>query len=175
MANLVTAMGTMDTVMVVSDTSGFTVNGGVILIDSEQIKYTTATDRELIGLTRGYHGTTAATHTVGTSLTVVESAPFVPVVHILEAEAMSWPSVLLTDPSAVPSALVIDMNEMIMVTMTSGGTNQTWTLPLISSPTARLLVVGHASASAKTLTVNTVSITAGTSHTFVWSGTEWLA
>lgn len=40
-------------------------NGGVVLIESEKIKYTSCTDTQLLGCTRGYAGTTAAVHTAG--------------------------------------------------------------------------------------------------------------
>lgn len=46
---------------------------GVVLIESEQVRYTNTTDRELIGCTRGFSGTTAATHAKDTSLEVIFS------------------------------------------------------------------------------------------------------
>lgn len=44
---------------------------GVVLIESEQVRYTNTTDRELVGCTRGFGGTSAASHAKDTSLEVI--------------------------------------------------------------------------------------------------------
>lgn len=44
---------------------------GVVQIDSEQIRYTNTTDKELVGCTRGFAGTTAASHLQDAVVTVV--------------------------------------------------------------------------------------------------------
>ena len=175
MANLVFSITSSATSMQVSDTSGFAVNGGVVSIDSESIQYTTATDRLLVGLTRGVQGTTAASHTAGAAITLLESAPFVPVVHLLEAELMQWPHTMLTDPSAVPSQSVIDSNTMITVVLDNSGSNQSWTLPASASTGARIMCMALTTASTKTLSVNSVSIPAGTAQMFMWDGSAWYA
>lgn len=41
---------------------------GVVQIESEQVRYTNTTDRELIGCTRGFGGTTAASHVRDTAV-----------------------------------------------------------------------------------------------------------
>lgn len=46
----------------IEDTSNFPVNGGVIEVESEKISYTTATPQGILGCTRGYDGTSAASH-----------------------------------------------------------------------------------------------------------------
>jgi hypothetical protein len=48
---------------------------GVILIDSEQIKYENLTDREFIGCTRGYNGTSAASHVKGADVLFYSVVP----------------------------------------------------------------------------------------------------
>ena len=42
---------------------------GVVLIESEKVAYTNTTDRELVGCTRGFGGTSAATHAQGLAVT----------------------------------------------------------------------------------------------------------
>jgi hypothetical protein len=55
------------TSLTLTSASSFPVNG-VIKIDSEQIFYETISGNVLSGLTRGYNGTTAASHTTGASV-----------------------------------------------------------------------------------------------------------
>ena len=67
-----TAIDASQTTIVLRDTIDQVSMGqaGVILVGSERIRYTGTTDRELLGCTRGYAGTTAATHTEGSLVTV---------------------------------------------------------------------------------------------------------
>lgn len=44
---------------------------GIVLIGSEQIKYGNVTDKELVGCTRGYNGTSAAAHDLESTVTFV--------------------------------------------------------------------------------------------------------
>lgn len=44
---------------------------GVVLIESEQVRYTNTTDRELVGCTRGFGGTSAASHAKDMDLEVI--------------------------------------------------------------------------------------------------------
>lgn len=53
-------------------TAGFSSVGGVVTIDSEQISYTGKTSTTLTGCTRGYHSTTAASHSNGATVACVE-------------------------------------------------------------------------------------------------------
>jgi hypothetical protein len=53
--------------LTLTSAASFSVNG-VILIDSEQIFYETIAGNVLSGLTRGYNGTTAASHTTGAAV-----------------------------------------------------------------------------------------------------------
>ena len=55
------------TSLTLTSAASFPVNG-VIKIDSEQIAYTTIAGNVLSGLTRGYNGTTAASHTTGAAV-----------------------------------------------------------------------------------------------------------
>jgi hypothetical protein len=69
------------TSLTLTSASSFPVNG-VIKIDSEQIAYATISGNVLSGLTRGYNGTTAASHTtsapVGSSSMLVTDATYQP-------------------------------------------------------------------------------------------------
>lgn len=69
------------TSLTLTSASSFPVNG-VIKIDSEQIFYETISGNVLSGLTRGYNGTTAASHTtgaaVGSSSMLVTDATYQP-------------------------------------------------------------------------------------------------
>lgn len=65
-------------------------SSGVVTIESELIKYTNTTDKELIGCVRGYDGTTPASHdqdtTVTLSATEANDVSFPSGVSILEGE-----------------------------------------------------------------------------------------
>jgi hypothetical protein len=72
------------TSLTLTSASSFPVNG-VIKIDSEQIFYETIAGNVLSGLTRGYNGTTAASHTtgaaVGSSSILVTDATYQPTIN----------------------------------------------------------------------------------------------
>lgn len=53
----------------VDDTTDLPTNGGVLDVETEKISYTYATDKAVFGCTRGYDGTTPATHDDGTLVT----------------------------------------------------------------------------------------------------------
>lgn len=62
-------------------------NGGVIQIDTEEIHYSGTTDIELIGCTRGFNGSTAASHLRDASITLLSADVNVsPVVNITETQ-----------------------------------------------------------------------------------------
>lgn len=50
------------TTLTLTSTTGFPANGGLIKIDSEQVRYSSVSGSTLIGLQRGQNGTTAASH-----------------------------------------------------------------------------------------------------------------
>ncbi len=52
-----------------NSTSDFNTGGGVVLIDSEYIKYTGISSNDLTGCTRGWEGSAATTHTTSTTVT----------------------------------------------------------------------------------------------------------
>jgi hypothetical protein len=62
-----------------TDTSLSVINGysypnsGTLVIDSEQITYTSISGNTLLGCTRGANGTTAASHTIYTSVAMLQS------------------------------------------------------------------------------------------------------
>jgi len=170
-SSLLFAMGTSDTSLQLSSSSPFPGNGGVITIDSETIIYGYSTDRTLVQLVRGAEGSTPATHAIGASITLVESYPFMPFPD-LAFHALTMTSLL--DPTAVPTADVIERCNVLLVNFDSSGVNQTWTLPVMDSPVRKLTVL-HKAASAKTLSVNSVSIAAGTGQEFAYDGSAWYA
>ncbi len=57
----------------VLSTADFPVNGGVVQIGSEKISYTTATTQSILGCTRGYDGSSAASHLAGIPVTLLSS------------------------------------------------------------------------------------------------------
>ena len=65
LANGITAT---DTTMILTSAGSFPTVGGVVLIGSEQIAYSGVSGSNLIGLTRGYNGTTASIHSTGDSV-----------------------------------------------------------------------------------------------------------
>lgn len=67
------------TTLVLTSATTFPVGGGVIKIGTEQMTYNLKSGSSLIGLVRGYNGTTAAAHTTGavvssSTLTVTDTA-----------------------------------------------------------------------------------------------------
>ena len=56
------AITATDTILTLASTVGFPANGGLIRIDSEQIRYSLVSGSTLTGLQRGQNGTTAASH-----------------------------------------------------------------------------------------------------------------
>jgi len=65
-------MGSTDTTIPTVNCASFP-NAGVVLIDSEQIAYTSNTGSSLSGLTRGYNSTTAVAHAVYSQITQTPS------------------------------------------------------------------------------------------------------
>lgn len=58
----------IDTTLTLTSVSGFPVNGGLIKIDSEQIRYSLVSGSTLTGLQRGQNGTTAAVHSTSSNV-----------------------------------------------------------------------------------------------------------
>ena len=176
MANLLQAAGSTDTTLFVDDTSNMPVDGGTVLIGSEVIAFGTATDRSLINCTRGVQGTSAASHTAGSAITLLESFPFAQTMGTSPSwvtVGMKMPHLALLDPVAVLTRAQIEANAMVTVTLDGSGANQTWTLPKLQQSQALMLVIALASPASFSLTVNTVSITAGTAQMFMWDGLAW--
>lgn len=165
------AMGTSDTTMQLASSSPFPGNGGVIMVDSEIMYYGYSTDRTLVQLLRGQQSTSAATHAIGAAVTLLESYPFA-VFPDLPFHALTLTSLL--DPIAVPTADTIERCNAILVNFDGSGVNQTWTLPVMDSQPRKLTIL-HKAASAKTLSVNSVSIAAGTGQEFAYDGLAWYA
>ena len=61
-------IGSADTSLILTDVTGFPPNGGLIKIDSEQIRYSLVLGSVLVGLQRGQNGTTAASHTTSANV-----------------------------------------------------------------------------------------------------------
>lgn len=68
MARLRLNIDDTQTTLPVDDTTSLPVNGGVILIGSEQISYTYASDTEVLGCTRGFNSTPADSHLAGDAI-----------------------------------------------------------------------------------------------------------
>jgi len=56
------------TTLALTSAASFPSTGGIIRIDSEQIIYNQVSGSDLIGLTRGYNGTTAAAHSISAAV-----------------------------------------------------------------------------------------------------------
>lgn len=70
-----------DTTIILTSAASFPTTGGIILIGAEKISYTGVSGSSLTGLTRGYDGTTAASHSTGANVgcytvTVTDSGYF---------------------------------------------------------------------------------------------------
>jgi hypothetical protein len=65
-ASLSNSLSTTGTTLSLTNASSFPTIGGVVLLNSEQILYTGINGNNLTGLVRGYNGTTAANHALGT-------------------------------------------------------------------------------------------------------------
>lgn len=174
------AAGSTDTVLQLQDTANFPVNGGIVKIDSESILYTTATDRTLIGCTRAYAGSSAASHLVAATVTLTEGPNLIPVGSMnispavvsstddsLTKESVLW---IANDPTAVPTFDALDQNTVWYVSMDGSATNQSWTLPNPSQlgVVHRLNIVFNRTAGTNTLSVNSVTITPGAGQLFMW-------
>lgn len=178
------AMTAAQTTMDLQDTSLFPVNGGIVKVDSESIQYTTATDRQLIGLTRGAAGSSAATHLAAATVTLTEGPNLVPVTSISanpttpmstdDGAARESTLFIALDPTAVPTFDALDQNTVWYVTMDASGTNQSWTLPNPSQLgiVHRLNIVFNRTAGTNTLTVNGVVISPGAGQLFMWVPTS---
>ena len=67
-STLAAPAGTTSTSLTLNSTASFPTTGGVVLIGTEQIAYTTVAGATLTGLTRGYNGTTVANHNSGSNV-----------------------------------------------------------------------------------------------------------
>lgn len=70
MARLRLNINDSQTTLPVDDTTSLPTNGGVVLIESEKISYTYASDTALLGCTRGYNSTSATSHAEGKALSL---------------------------------------------------------------------------------------------------------
>ena len=67
-STLSATISSTDIVIPLTSSTSFPAVGGVVLIGTEKIAYSGVSGSNLIGLTRGYSGTTAATHTSGVAV-----------------------------------------------------------------------------------------------------------
>lgn len=67
-STLAAPAGTTSTSLTLISTASFPTTGGIVLIGTEQIAYTTVAGATLTGLTRGYNGTTVANHNSGSNV-----------------------------------------------------------------------------------------------------------
>lgn len=118
---LTQAIGITNTTINLANTTGFAVNGGIVTINSEQIKYITASDTQLITCTRGYNSTTAASHVDGSTVTFDSAIP-TPVDDVTSIKADS--NVQLTGDVELVSGTNVTLSQTgqsITVNATSGG------------------------------------------------------
>jgi hypothetical protein len=75
--NMVSNLSATATTIVLTSATNFAASG-IVLIDNEVISYASKTATNLVGCVRGINGTTAATHTNGTTVTqltlIIESS-----------------------------------------------------------------------------------------------------
>jgi hypothetical protein len=138
---------------------------GIVQIESELIAYSFATDRKISKCIRGYAGTTAAAHLIADG-----EVDFIRAININPALVSC---VELSSPASI-SILDVD-NEVISIETVLADT-LALTLPTPTDDShARRLVVSHRADGAGTLSVNTISILAGTAKEFVWDLHDWIA
>lgn len=65
MTMLSSAISAADTTIPVVSTAGFSISGGLVLIDREAIQYTSLSGNSLVGVTRGGNGTSPSVHFSG--------------------------------------------------------------------------------------------------------------
>jgi hypothetical protein len=63
------AISATDTTITLTSATGFNSGGGIILIGGEVIEYSAVSSNDLTGCTRGFNGTTAASHVDTTAVT----------------------------------------------------------------------------------------------------------
>lgn len=144
--------------------SDLPVNGGIIQIDDEKIRYEFSSDLQLIRCTRGYESTTAAIHTLNSEVVLIASI-------IPNAEDKN-----LVELASVPSVNVDEVNHYdIIVISTVALDTISFSIPNPTDLTKyRTLSVCHKTGSLGTLTVNGQPIAVGSVKEFVWDGTTWL-
>lgn len=136
---------------------------GILRIESELIKYENTTDRNFVGLTRGYLGTSAVAHNQGTSLSLYADVP-----DQVEENTM----VNLLSPTSIGADIV--NNADIVNIQTAAPDTLVLTL---SSPTntsaGRILTVCHKTGSLGDMSVDGHDLLAGEHKVFVWDGSGW--
>jgi len=118
---------------------------GLLQIDSEVIKYTNRTLHTFLNCTRGYSGTSAATHTKGTDVEIKEVADS---------------DVRVTNIKVFTTAALETID---------------YTLETPDNPNRSIvLTVCHSASSSGTLVVNTVTINPGEAKEFTWDASSWV-
>ena len=156
-------MTSSQTFVLMSSTCDFPQHG-ICQIDSEFIQYSFAADHSLQSCIRGVASSTPVTHAEGAIVTFIEALP---------GTSESNATLILSSPSVisvpnVDNADIISINTVITDSLTL-------TLPNPSNLTpGRDLAVGHKFTGTGSLSVNGVSLSAGSVHHFVWDGFTWL-
>lgn len=115
------------TTLPLEDTADFPTNGGVVLIESELITYTYASDKSLTGCVRGYSGTTAVAHLAGKSV-ALQTVP-TNRVSILELRDSGAPTDDLTGVGfAVTGSRYTDQANGQIYVNVGTAENPTWTM-----------------------------------------------
>ena len=176
MSNIVTQAVTAAATTIYADVLSLPAGpNGIVKIDSELIIVGEATDTALINCTRGAGGTSAATHAVNAAITSFE-APMAQITKKSLPAGSAYPSTLvLTDPTAVPTAAQLDQYDNIVVNFDTNGTSQTWTLPASASGVVHTVIFAmETGAFSKTLSINSASVGTGTATMYMWDGTAWV-
>lgn len=138
---------------------------GIIQIDSELIRYQNTSQKEFLSCTRGYQGTTAASHNFGADVTFYTQVP----TSVEENTVLR-----LTSPSSI-AADAVNNADIIVITSAALDTLSI-TLPSPTNTTAgRLITIIHKTGSLGTLSVNSFDLAAGASKEFGWDGSGWSA
>jgi hypothetical protein len=75
MSNLLYAINSSQTTIFLINTDSLP-QSGVVMIESEEVFYASATDNQLLGCIRGFNSTSAATHAIGLAVTLVATNIF---------------------------------------------------------------------------------------------------
>lgn len=161
MAKLAEAMTASQTELQFVSVETFPTQGGIVKVDNEYIKYANSESSGLTHLTRGWLGSTAATHVKDSLVSYVSSSDSNTIVR----------SKTLVSPASI-SVDDVSSNEILHVTTVMADA-LVLTLPKVSDLSKKTLTVEHVGAGS--LSVEGVNVLTNEAIEFVFNGSTWSA